>query len=199
MDARFVTELGQLRILWNRLAEANPRLRTDRPDVQHRLELRGVVQRRKANGHESGIGIAAREQWRTALRAEAASSDTATARVNRVRFRRTSDLYVRVRDNEARSKWGAAGTLTIQTVAIEHREGRAWAHVTNRPTCAPAGKWSGHIETSAARPKFHSSLSVPGPANKLASTRVARPWSGHRSSPASHLLSPNEVNPTQCI
>lgn len=120
-----MTELGQLRILWKRLAEASPRLRTGRPNVQHRLELRSIVQRREGNGHEAWIGIAAREQWRAALRAEAASSGTATARVNRVRFWRTSDLYVRVRDDEARSKWGAAGTLTIQTVAIEHREGRA--------------------------------------------------------------------------
>jgi hypothetical protein len=100
-------------------------LRTGRPNVQHRLKLRSVIQRREANGHESWVGIAAREQWRAALRAEAASRDSAAARVNRVRFRRTGDLYARVRDDEARSEWGAAGTLTIQTVAIEHRDGRA--------------------------------------------------------------------------
>lgn len=107
------------------MTKANPRLRTGRPNVQHRLKLRSVIQRRKANGHESRIGIAAREQWRAALRAEAASRDTATARVNRVRLRRTSDLYVRVSDDEARSEWGATGTLTIQAVAIEHCDGRA--------------------------------------------------------------------------
>jgi len=117
-----VAELGQLRIVWNGLAKANPRLRTGRPDVQHRLKLRSVVQGRKANGHESWGGIAACEQWRAALRAEAASRDTATAGLNRVRFRRAGDLYVRVRNDEARSEWGAAGMLTIYTVAIEHRE-----------------------------------------------------------------------------
>lgn len=120
-----MTELGQLRILWKRLAEASPRLRTGRPNVQHRLELRSIVQRREANGHEAWIGIAAREQWRAALRAEATSRDTAAARVNRVRFRRTCNLYARVSDDEARSERGTAGTLTIQTVAIEHRYGRA--------------------------------------------------------------------------
>ena len=111
--------------MWNCLTEANPRLRTGRPNVQHWLKLRSVVQRGKANGHESWVGIAAREQWRAALRAEAAGRDSAAARVNRVRFRRTSDLHVRLRDDESRSKWGAAGTLTIQAVAIERRERRA--------------------------------------------------------------------------
>ena len=111
--------------MWNGLTEANPRLRAGRPNVQHRLKLRRVIQRRKANGHESWVGIAAREQGRAAFRTEAASRNTAAARVDRVRFRRTSDLYARVRDDEARSEWRTAGTLTIQAVAIEHRDGRA--------------------------------------------------------------------------
>lgn len=111
--------------MWNCPAKANPRLRTGRPNVQHRLKLRSVIQRSKANGHESWIGIAARKQWRAALRAEAASRYTATTRVNRVRFGRADDLYTRVRDDEARSEWRTTGTLTIQTVAIEHRDGRA--------------------------------------------------------------------------
>lgn len=107
------------------MAKANPRLRTVRPNVQHRLKLRNVIQRRKANGHESRIGVATREQWRAALRAEAACRDTATARVNRVCLRRTSDLYVRVSNDKARGEWGTTGTLTIQAVTIKHCNGRA--------------------------------------------------------------------------
>ena len=132
------------------MIEANPRLCTVRPNVQHRLKLGNVIQRGKTNGHESRIGIAAREQRRAASRAKAACRDTTAAGANRVRLRRTSDLDVRDGNDKPGSKRGSAGTLTIHAVAIEHCDGRARAQVSNRPTCTPASEWNSHIEVTPA-------------------------------------------------
>jgi hypothetical protein len=56
-----LAELRRLRILRDFLAKANPRLRTGCPNVQHRLKLHLIVQRGKADGHNSWGNFALRE------------------------------------------------------------------------------------------------------------------------------------------
>jgi hypothetical protein len=59
--ATSMRELRRLRIVRNFLTKTNPRLRTGCPDVQHRLKLRMIVQRGKADGHNSWSSFATRE------------------------------------------------------------------------------------------------------------------------------------------
>ena len=156
------SELGRLRIVRNCLTEANPWLCTGCPDIQHRLKLRRIVQRRETDGHNFWSSLATREQRRAAIGAKAASREPATASTNRVRLRRAGDRHVQHPHDEAGSERSATRALAVEAVAVERRNWRARAYIADRSACTPAGKWSSHIAVSSCRlTRFHWHLKMP--------------------------------------
>lgn len=142
---------GRLRIVRNRLTEANPWLCTGCPDIQHRLKLRRIVQRRETDGHNFWSSLATREHRRAAVGAKAASREPATASTNRVCLWRAGDRHIRHPHDEAGSERSATRALAVQAVAVERRNRRARAYIADRSACTPAGKWSSHIVVSSCR------------------------------------------------
>src|ERR1700735_373573 len=103
----------------NYLTEANPWLCTRCPDIQHRLKLRRIVQRRETDGHNFRSSLATREQRRAAIGAKAASREPATASTSRVRLRHAGDRHIRHLHDEAGSERSATRALAVQAVAGE--------------------------------------------------------------------------------
>ncbi len=142
----------RLRIVRYCFAQANPRLRTGCPNVQHRLEGRLIVERGKTNGHVPWRSFATREQRRSTVWAEAAGRQTTAARTNRVRLRCAGDLQVRDHDDDTGGERSAAGPLAVAAMAVEHRDWRTRAHIADRSAGAPAGKWGNHVAVSSSAP-----------------------------------------------
>jgi hypothetical protein len=156
---RVSDSVGPLRRLfevWKLVVQADPWLRTGRPDVEHGRKGRSIVERRESDGRELRVGLASREQRSATLRAEASSCLLAAARAHRIAGRRTVDLQIRGHDDDARRKGRAARNLAVTAGAVEHRDRRGQASITHLGARAFSGDVGIHVAdygTAASDPQ----------------------------------------------
>lgn len=164
--------LGEVR---NLPVQARPGLGARRPDVEHRGKRRCIVERRKPDGRELWVGVAFREQGRTAFRAKAALGPLPAAAQNGVGSGRAADLKVSGRYNDAGCKGRATRLLAVAAVAVQHGDGRAGACVSDRAARTAAGERSLHRSDCRAWPAILAKrrLTGPSPPRQTAPTRNA--------------------------
>ena len=146
------SELGRLRIVRNCLTKANPWLCARCPDIQHRLKLRRIVQRRETDGHHFWSSLATAQnrgepQSEQKLRVASLPLLARTEYVFGVPVIVMSDT--RTMKPEAKGapleRWQSRQwQLSVATGAREHTP-------ADRSACTPAGKWSSHIAVSSCR------------------------------------------------
>ena len=109
--------------------------------MHHGLEARGVIEGRKANGHQVRDHFASGEKGRAALRTEASRGGSPAAASNCVCPEGSRNFCFSDANDDARRKGGAAGQLAVAAMTTEHGDGVAMANVTYRATGAAAGEW----------------------------------------------------------